>query len=331
MKKIFAILLAASAALAQAQDVTGAGATFPAPIYSKWADSYNKETGVKINYQSIGSGAGIKQIESKTVSFGATDMPLTDERLTASGLFQFPTVIGGVVPVVNIVGLKPGQLKLTGKVIGDIYLGKISNWKDPAIAALNPGLKLPDSLIMPIRRADGSGTTFLFTNYLSKVNPEWKSKVGEGTAVNWPAGAGGKGNEGVAAFVSRLQNSIGYVEYSYAKQNKMAHVVMQNAAGNWVSPDDVTFKAAANGANWDKTYYQVLTEQADKNAWPISGATFILVHTKPTKPESVTTALKFFDWAFTKGDAMATELDYVPLPQSVKDKVRADWKRLGLF
>lgn len=236
MKRIFAILAAALAVSAHAQEVTGAGATFPAPVYSKWADSYNKETGVRINYQSVGSGAGIKQIESKTVSFGASDMPLTDEKLASSGLFQFPTVIGGVVPVVNIPGLKSGQLRLTGKVIGDIFLGKINSWKDPAIAALNPGLKLPDALIMPIRRADGSGTTFLFTNYLSKVNPDWKAKVGEGTAVSWPAGAGGKGNEGVSAYVARLQHSIGYVEYAYAKQNKMTYVVMQNASGNWVSP-----------------------------------------------------------------------------------------------
>lgn len=331
MKRIFMILASALTVTAHAQDVTGAGATFPAPVYSKWADSYNKETGVRINYQSIGSGAGIKQIESKTVSFGASDMPLTDEKLAASGLFQFPTVIGGVVPVVNIPGIKPGALKLTGQMIGDIYLGKITNWKDPVIAALNPGLKLPDALITPVRRADGSGTTFLFTNYLSKVSSEWKTKVGEGTAVNWPAGAGGKGNEGVSAYVARLQHSIGYVEYAYAKQNKMTYVLMQNAAGNWVSPDDVTFKAAANGANWDKSYYQVLTNQADKNAWPISGATFIIVHIKSEKSEEVKSALKFFDWAYTKGDAAATDLDYVPLPDSVKTKIRNDWKKFGLY
>lgn len=331
MKKIFAILLAAFAVSAQAQDVTGAGASFPAPIYSKWADSYNKAAGVRINYQSVGSGAGIKQITSKTVDFGASDMPLTDEKLEAAGLFQFPTVIGGVVPVVNIPGLKSGQLRLTGKVLGDIYLGKINNWKDPAIAALNPGLTLPNSLIVPIRRADGSGTTFLFTNYLSKVNAEWKATVGEGTAINWPAGAGGKGNEGVSAFVTRLQNSIGYVEYAYAKQNKMTSVLMQNAAGSWVVPDDVSFKAAANGADWAKTYYQVLTEQTDKNAWPISGATFILVHKKPDNPVKVKNALIFFDWAYTNGDKDAIDLDYVPLPKSVEDKIRADWKRLGLL
>jgi len=330
-KFIMAALAAFSMTTVFAQDVTGAGATFPAPVYSKWADSYNKETGTRINYQSIGSGAGIKQIESHTVTFGATDMPLTDEKLAAGGLFQFPTVIGGVVPVVNIPGLKPGELKLTGKLLGDIYLGKINNWKDPAIAALNPKVKLPDALIMPVRRADGSGTTFLFTNYLSKVNEEWKTKVGEGTAVNWPAGAGGKGNEGVSAFVARLQHSIGYVEYAYAKQNKMTYVLMQNSAGIWVSPDDETFKAAASGANWEKSYYQILTNQPDKNAWPITGATFILIHTKAKNAGSTRTALGFFDWAFSKGDQNAADLDYVPLPLAVKNKIRDDWKKLGLF
>lgn len=331
MKKIFAILLAAFAVSAQATDVTGAGASFPAPIYAKWADAYNKATGARINYQSVGSGAGIRQITGKTVDFGASDMPLADEKLNSIGLFQFPTVIGGVVPVVNISGLKPGQLKLTGKVLGDIYLGKISNWKDPAIAALNPGLVLPNALIIPVRRADGSGTTFLFTNYLSKVNAEWKSTVGEGTSVNWTAGAGGKGNEGVSAFVAKLQNSIGYVEYAYAKQNKMTYVLMQNAAGKWVAPDDSAFKAAANGADWDKTYYQVLTDQKDPNAWPISGATFILVYKKPDNPEKVKEALKFFDWVYTNADKLAIELDYVPLPNSVKTKIRNDWAKLGLY
>jgi len=331
MKRIFTILAAALAITVHAQDVTGAGATFPAPIYAKWAAAYYKETNNKINYQSIGSGAGIKQIEAYTVTFGGTDMPLTDEKLAAENLFQFPTVIGGVVPVVNIDGIKPGELKLTGALIADIYLGKISNWKDPAIATLNPKLKLPDSLIMPIRRADGSGTSFLFTNYLSKVSPEWKTKVGEGTAVNWPAGAGGKGNEGVSAYVGRLKNSIGYVEYAYVKQNKMIYVLMQNSAGNWVAPDDETFKAAAGGANWDKTYYQVLTNQSDKNAWPITGATFILIHTKVKNAGETRSALAFFDWVFTKGDQAAIELDYVPLPLVVKNKIREDWKKLGLF
>ncbi|MEY4911888.1 MAG: phosphate transporter substrate-binding protein PstS [Pseudomonadota bacterium] len=258
---------------AYSQDVTGAGASFPAPLYSKWASDYNKATGVKINYQSVGSGAGIKQIEAKTVDFGASDMPLKDEELKAKGLMQFPTVIGGVVPVVNIKGIAPGQLKLNGQVLGDIFLGKITKWDDAAIKALNPTLALPADVISPVRRADGSGTSFIFTNYLSKVNAEWKSKVGEGTAVNWPVGAGGKGNEGVAAFVNRLPNSIGYVEYAYVKQNKMTFAVLQNASGAFVAPDDLNFKAAAAGADWSKSFYQILTNQAGKDAWPLTGAT----------------------------------------------------------
>lgn len=327
---LLAVMTLLSFTAVSAQNINGAGASFPAPLYSKWADSYNKETGKKINYQSVGSGAGIRQITGKTVDFGATDMPLTEEKLKELGLFQFPTVIGGVVPVVNISGLRPGQLKLTGKILGDIYLGKISNWKDPAIAALNPGIKLPDSLITVVRRADGSGTTFLFTNYLSKVNPEFKEKIGEGTAVNWTVGAGGKGNEGVSAFVTRLKNSIGYVEYAYAKQNKMQYVVMQNSAGNWVSPDIETFKASAAGANWQQSYFQILTNQPDKNAWPITGATFILIYRKPDSLERVKSAIDFFDWAFKAGDKESLELEYVPLPDSLKSKIRADWKIMGL-
>ena len=331
MKKMLATLLAIIAVTAShAQEITGAGATFPAPIYAKWAADYHKATGAKINYQSVGSGAGIKQIEAKTVTFGASDMPLTDEKLKESGLFQFPTVIGGVVPVVNIKGIKPGELKLTGPLLGDIYLGKVTKWDDPAIKQLNPTVALPSDTIMVVRRADGSGTTFIWTNYLSKVSPEFKAKVGEGTAVNWPIGAGGKGNEGVSAFVSRLPNSIGYVEYAYVKQNKMTYVQVQNSAGTWVTPSDDAFKAAAAGAEWKKTYFQVLTNQAGKESWPISGATFILVHLKPLKPEEVKTALKFFDWAYTSGDKSADDLDYVALPDAVKNHIRADWKRLGL-
>ena len=330
MKKLFAVLLAAVSIASTAQEITGAGATFPAPIYAKWAADYHKATGAKINYQSVGSGAGIKQIEAKTVTFGASDMPLTDEKLKEAGLFQFPTVIGGVVPVVNIKGIKPGELKLTGPLLGDIYLGKVTKWDDPAIKQLNPTVALPSDAIMVVRRADGSGTTFIWTNYLSKVNPEFKDKVGEGTAVNWPVGAGGKGNEGVSAFVSRLPNSIGYVEYAYVKQNKMTYVQVQNSAGTWVTPSDTAFKAAAAGATWSKTYFQVLTNQAGKESWPISGATFILVHLKPLKPEEVKTALKFFDWAYTSGDKAADDLDYVALPDTVKNHIRADWKRLGL-
>ncbi len=311
-----------------AQGVTGAGATFPAPLYAKWASDYNKATGVKINYQSVGSGAGIKQIDSKTVAFGASDMPLKDEDLVKKGQMQFPTVIGGVVPVVNIKGIKPGQIKLSGPVLGDIYLGKITKWTDPAIKALNPAVALPDADIAPVRRADGSGTTFIFTNYLSKVNDEWKTKVGEGTAVNWPAGAGGKGNEGVAAFVGRLPNSIGYVEYAYVKQNKMTYTQMQNSAGNFVSPDDTAFKAAAAGADWAKSFYQILTNQPGKDSWPLTGATFILMHKVQDKPADATSTLKFFAWAYKEGDQTADDLDYVPMPAVVKTQIEKSWAEI---
>jgi phosphate transport system substrate-binding protein len=314
--------------LASAQDVTGAGASFPAPLYSKWAADYNKATGTKVNYQSVGSGAGIKQIDAKTVDFGASDMPLKDEDLTAKGLMQFPTVIGGVIPVVNIAGIKPGEIKLTGQVLGDIYLGKITKWNDPAIVALNSGVKLPDATIAPVRRADGSGTTFLFTNYLSKVNTEWKSKVGEGTAVNWPTGAGGKGNEGVAAFVGRLPNSIGYVEYAYVKQNKMTYALLQNASGKFAPPDEDAFKAAAAGAQWDKSFYQILTNQPGDAAWPITGATFILMHKKQEKPAVAGSVLKFFSWAYKQGDQTSSSLDYVPMPDSVKTAIHKSWEQI---
>ena len=333
MKSVFKSSLIVSAGLAMvsftslaaAQDVTGAGASFPAPLYSKWAADYNKATNVKINYQSVGSGAGLRQIEAKTVDFGASDAPLKDEDLAKKGLMQFPTVIGGVVPVVNIKGITPGQLKLTGPVLGDIFLGKITNWTDPAIKALNPTLALPDAAIAPVRRADGSGTSFIFTNYLSKVNPEWKSKVGEGTAVNWPVGAGGKGNEGVAAFVSSLPNSIGYVEYAYVKQNKMTFAQLRNSAGTYVSPDDAAFKAAAAGADWAKSFYQILTEQPGKDSWPITGATFILMQKVQDKPAQATAVLKFFDWAYKGGDKTADDLDYVPMPAGVKTAVEKSW------
>ena len=315
----------AASSIAFAQEITGAGATFPAPIYAKWADAYNKATSVRVNYQSVGSGAGIQQIRAKTVDFGASDMPLKDEDLAKDGLLQFPTVIGGVVPVVNIKGIAPGQIKLTGAVLGDIYLGKITKWNDPALTALNPGVPLPDAAISVVRRADGSGTTFIFTNYLSKVNAEWKAKAGEGTAVNWPTGAGGMGNAGVSSYVQRLPNSIGYVEYAYAKQNKMAHVQLKNAAGNYVSPDDDNFKAAAAGADWSKSFYQLLTEQPGKDAWPITGATFILMYKSQAKPDSAASALKFFDWAYANGDKMAADLEYVSLPDSLKGLVHKAW------
>ncbi|CAN5403873.1 phosphate ABC transporter substrate-binding protein PstS [soil metagenome] len=327
--KFAAIGLAAAAFFpAFAQDVTGAGASFPAPLYSKWASDFNKATGTKVNYQSVGSGAGLKQIEAKTVDFGASDAPLKDEELAAKGLMQFPTVIGGVIPVVNIQGMKPGELKLSGQVLGDIYLGKITKWNDPAIKALNGSLELPDAAIAPVRRADGSGTSFLFTNYLSKVNAEWKSKVGEGTAVNWPVGTGGKGNEGVAAFVKQLPNSIGYVEYAYVKQNKMTFAQMQNAAGNFVSPDDTAFKAAAVAADWNKSFYQVLTNQADKGAWPITGATFILMQKVQDKPANAASVLKFFEWAYKSGDKTADDLDYVPMPDAVKATIATSWGQI---
>ena len=313
------------AGIAGAQEVTGAGASFPAPIYAKWASDYHKATGVKVNYQSIGSGGGIKQIDSKTVDFGASDAPLTDEVLKSKGQMQFPTVMGGVVPVINVKGIEPGQLKLTGQVLGDIYLGKVARWNDPAIKALNPTLPLPDAAIAQVRRADGSGTTFIFTNYLSKVNAEWKAKVGEGTAVNWPVGAGGKGNEGVAAFVARLPNSMGYVEYSYVKQNKLSYAILQNSAGHYVKPEDDSFKAAAAGADWSKSFYQILTNQPGKDAWPISGATFILMHTKQDKPASATEVLKFFSWAYKNGDKSAADLDYVPMPKPVIAAIEKAW------
>lgn len=330
MKKLIAMLFAVAAFSATAQEVTGAGATFPAPLYAKWASEYNRATNIRINYQSVGSGAGIKQIEAKTVTFGASDMPLTDDKLKEIGLFQFPTAIGGVVPVVNLKGIEPGQLRLTGAVIADIFLGKITRWDDAAIKALNPTLALPDQSITVVRRADGSGTTFIWTNYLSKVSREFKDTIGEGTAVNWKVGAGGKGNEGVATMVRQLPGTLGYVEFAYVKQTKMNWVNVQNAAGTWVAPTEDAFRAAAANADWNRSYYQILTNQAGKEAWPISGATFILVYIKPSDAAASRTAMTFFDWAFSHGDRAADDLDYVALPASVKAKIRADWKQLGL-
>ncbi len=330
MKKLITMLIATVALAATANEITGAGATFPAPLYSKWASEYNKATNIRINYQSVGSGAGIKQIEAKTVTFGASDMPLTDDKLAAAGLFQFPTVIGGVVPVINLKGVEPGQMKLTGPVLADIFMGKITKWDDAAVKALNPTLALPSQDITVVRRADGSGTTFIWTNYLSKVSREFKDTIGEGTAVNWKLGAGGKGNEGVSAMVRQLPGSLGYVEYAYVKQTKMNWVNVQNAAGTWVAPTEDAFKAAAANADWNKSYYQILTNQAGKEAWPITGATFILVHTKPSDAAASKTAITFFDWAFSNGDRAADDLDYVALPPAVKAKIRADWKKLAL-
>ncbi|AQG99267.1 phosphate ABC transporter substrate-binding protein PstS [Burkholderia sp. KK1] len=311
---------------AQAADITGAGSTFAAPIYTKWADAYQKNGGGKVNYQGIGSSGGIKQIIAKTVDFAGSDAPLKDDELAKDGLFQFPTVVGGVVPVINVPGVKAGEVTLSGQVLGDIYLGKIKKWNDPAIAALNPKVKLPDTDIAVVRRADGSGTSFIWTNYLSKVNTEWKSKVGEGSTVNWPTGTGGKGNDGVAAFVQRLPGAIGYVEWAYAKQNKMTYVGMKNSAGTVVEPKTDTFKAAAAGADWSKSFYQILTNEPGQNAWPIVGATFVLLHATQEKPQQGSETLKFFDWAFKNGNQAANDLDYISLPDSVVAEIKTQWK-----
>ena len=333
MKKIvlhtlLALGLASGASVALAVDVTGAGASFPAPIYAKWADAYQKATGHRINYQSIGSGGGIKQIIAKTVDFGASDMPLKPADLAKDKLVQFPTVIGGVVPVVNIPGIQPGQLKLTGPVLADIFLGKIHKWDDAAIKALNPGLNLPSTAIAVVRRADGSGTSFVFTNYLSKVSAEWKQKVGEGTAPQWPTGLGGKGNEGVSAFVQRLPGAIGYVEFAYAKQNKLTYTLVQNKDKNFRMPDDPTFAAAAAKADWSNDFYEILTDQAGKDAWPISSATFILMQKTQDKPVQGVEVLKFFDWVYKNGGKMARDLDYVPLPAETVKLIGSAWSQI---
>ncbi|WP_144156745.1 phosphate ABC transporter substrate-binding protein PstS [Paraburkholderia sp. BCC1885] len=327
MQTAFAGMAGALFAIAaQAADITGAGSTFAAPIYTKWADAYQKSGGGKVNYQGIGSSGGIKQIIAKTVDFAGSDAPLKDDELAKDGLFQFPTVVGGVVPVVNLPGVTPGQLTLSGEVLGDIYLGKIKKWNDPAIAALNPKAKLPDTDIAVVRRADGSGTSFIWTNYLSKVNADWKSKVGEGATVSWPTGTGGKGNDGVAAFVQRLPGAIGYVEWAYAKQNKMVYVDLKNSAGNVVEPKTETFKAAAAGADWSKSFYQILTNEPGKDAWPVVGATFVLLHTTQDKAPQGAETLKFFDWAFKNGTPAADSLDYISLPESVVTQIKSQWK-----
>ena len=321
--------LATMALSTLAADITGAGATFPYPIYAKWADAYKKETGTGMNYQSIGSGGGIKQIKAKTVDFGASDMPLKSEELDADGLMQFPAIIGGNVVVINLDGVTPGQMKLTGPVVADIFLGKVKVWNDPAIAGLNPGLKLPADPITVVRRADGSGTTFIFTDYLSKISPDWKSKVGAGTAVAWPEGVGGKGNEGVAAYVQRIKGSIGYVEFAYAKKNKMSHTQIQNKAGTFVQPDDLTFAAAAANGDWSKApgFFLVLTDQPGKDSWPMTGASFIIMYKNPSDPAKAADVLKFFDWALKKGGKMAEELEYVPMPAPVVKLIQESWKQ----
>lgn len=313
---------------AAAADVTGAGATFPYPIYAKWAQAYKQKTGVGVNYQSIGSGAGIKQIQARTVDFGASDMPLKADELQKAGLMQFPAVIGGVVPVVNLDGIAPGAMKLTGPVLADIYLGKIKKWNEKPIADVNQGMKLPDENITVVRRSDGSGTTFLWTDYLSKASPEWKEKVGSSTAVAWPEGVGGKGNEGVASYVQRIKGAIGYVEYAYAKRNKMAYVSLRNKDGQFVAPGDETFQAAAAYADWESApgFYQILTDQPGKTSWPVTGASFILLHTTQEKPQNAAEVLRFFDWALNSGQQMAMELDYVPMPEPVVKQINAAWR-----
>jgi phosphate transport system substrate-binding protein len=313
---------------AQAADMTGAGSTFAFPIFAKWAETYKASTGVGLNYQSIGSGAGIKQIKAKTVDFGASDKPLQPEELNAAGLMQFPMIMDGVVTVVNLDGVTPGQLKLTGQVVGDIYLGKITKWNAAEIAALNPGVKLPALDITVVHRSDGSGTTFLFADYLSKVNPEFKAKIGADTAVKWVVGVGGKGNEGVAASVMQFKGSIGYVEWAYAKKNKMAHTMLKNKEGMFLQPDDDNFKAAAAGAEWTKTpgFAVILTNQAGKKSWPITGATFVLVHKVQADAARAKDMLKFFDWAYSHGGAAATAIDYVPMPLDVAKVIESAWK-----
>src|ERR1700693_736534 len=327
MKAIVAAGLVAAPTSAFAADITGAGAPFPFPIYSKWADAYKKETGNGLNYQSIGSGAGIKQIQAKTVTFGATDAPLKAEQLEKDGLVQWPMVMGAIVAVVNLAGIKPCEMVFDGDTLANIYLGKITKWDDPAIAKLNPKVKLPSEAITVVRRSDGSGTTFNFTDYLSKASADWKTKVGSGTAVEWPAGVGAKGNEGVAGNIGQTKNSIGYVEYAYAKQNKLTFAALINKAAKTVQPTIAAFQAAASNADWAKApgYYVILTDQPGETSWPITAATFILMHKEPVDKAASAEAVKFFRWAFAKGDKMAEELDYIPMPEPVVKLIEKTW------
>ena len=314
----------------QAADISGAGATFPYPIYAKWADAYKKETGNGLNYQSIGSGGGIKQIEASTVTFGATDKPLGEDELDKNGLIQFPMIIGGIVPVLNIEGIKPGELVIDGSILADIFLGKITKWDDPAIAKLNPKAKLPSTAIAVVHRSDGSGTSFIFTTYLSQSNADWKSKVGADAAVEWPTGIGAKGNEGVANNVAQTKGAIGYVEYAYAKQNKLTFADMVNKDGKSVAPETKSFQAAAANADWKSVpgYGVILTSQPGAESWPITAASFILMHTVPQDAASSAEALKFFDWAYKNGAKMAEELDYIPMPDNVVELSRGEWAKI---
>ena len=331
MRIINGLVIAAAASLAMAAvaaaDISGAGATFPYPIYAKWADAYKKLTGVGLNYQSIGSGGGIKQIKAKTVTFGASDMPLKPDDLQAAGLLQFPMVIGGVVPVVNVKGIQGGQLHLDGATVASIYLGDITQWDDPQIKRLNPKLALPSTAIAPVYRSDGSGTNFLFSDYLSKASPKFKSNIGANTSVQWPAGIGAKGNEGVANMSTQTDGAIGYVEYAYAKQNHMAYTLLTNKSGAVVAPNADSFQAAAANADWAHAegYYLILTDQAGAKSWPITGASFILLYKQPGDAAAVNEALKFFAWAYKDGASMAAELDYVPLPAPLIDQVKKTW------
>jgi len=327
VKAIVAAGLVAASTSAFAADITGAGATFPFPIYSKWADAYKKETGNGLNYQSIGSGGGIKQIQAKTVTFGATDAPLKAEQLEKDGLVQWPMVMGGIVPVVNLEGVKPGEMVLDGETLANIYLGKITKWDDAAIKKLNPSVKLPSDAIAVVRRSDGSGTTFNFTYYLAEASADWKSKVGSNTAVEWPVGVGAKGNEGVSGNIGQTKNSIGYVEYAYAKQNKLTYTAMINKAGKTVQPTVEAFQAAAANADWAKApgYYVILANQQGDKSWPMTAATFILMHKEPADKAASAEAIKFFKWSFEKGGKMAEELDYIPMPDAVVKLIEKTW------
>ena len=333
MKKILAVLLTAVSTWASATTITGAGATFPYPIYAKWAEDYAKMSGTRLNYQSIGSSGGIKQIKARTVDFGATDAPIKGDELARDGLIQFPAVLGGVVPIINLDGVKPGEIRLTAEALAEIYLGKIVRWNDAKIVKLNPGVKLPAQEITVVHRADGSGTTFIFTDYLNEISPEWASRVGKGAAVKWPApsSVGGKGNEGVAANVTRVKGAIGYVEYAYAKKNRIAHAKLQNRDGQYVDPDDVTFASAAAKADWFGTPGMgiSLVNQKGATAWPITGASFILMYQNPTNPATSQEVLRFFDYAFTYGAKPAESLDYVPLPKTLTDRIKRDvWSQI---
>jgi phosphate transport system substrate-binding protein len=322
---IFTFSTAASAA-----DITGAGATFPYPVYAKWAEAYKAQTKIGMNYQSIGSGGGIKQIKAQTVDFGASDKPLKAEELNEAGLIQFPTVMGGVVPVLNLKGIDPGEIKLTGPILAKIYMGEITKWNAPEITKLNAKVKLPADDITVVHRSDGSGTTFIFTNYLCKVSPEWQEKIGNDASVAWPAGVGGKGNEGVASYVQRISGSIGYVEYAYALQNKMTYALLQNREGNFVKPESRNFQAAAAGADWQNApgFYMILTDEAGNESWPITGATFILMHKTQKNPEVARQVLAFFNWAYENGDQMAEQLDYIPMPDAVVKLIRQQWQEI---